>query len=303
MSPMPRASSAFAAILRHPLEFVWRVLRGLHARQGLILAGALAYNALLSAVPLFALLVIGLSHVVPEDRLFVYLERNLRLLVPGMAGDLLSHASGFLENRDLVGGIAIAVMLFFSSIAFTVLENAMSVIFYHRTVARRRHPVVSAIIPYCYMLVLGLGLAAFTVLGGVLQSPRVSRLLPVQWFREIAYLDATLVFLVGLSTLVALFTSIYKVMPIGRIRLRHALAGGVVAAVFWEATRRLLIWYFDGLSMVNILYGSIATTVVALLYLEISGMILLLGAQVVAVYERLHLELSGTEVPAPRRWP
>lgn len=300
---MPHTSSAFAAILRHPLGFAWRVMRGLHARQGLILAGALAYNALLSIVPLFALLVIGLSHVVPEDQLLVYLERNLRLLVPGLSGDLLAHASGFLEKRELVGGIAVAVMLFFSSIAFTVLESAMAVIFYHRTAARRRHPVVSAVIPYCYMLVLGLALLAATVLGGALQSPGASRLLPLVWLREFAYLDATLVFLAGLAALVVLFTSIYLVMPIGRIRLRHALTGGVVAALLWEGTRHLLIWYFARLSMVNILYGSIATTVVALLYLEISGIILLLGAQVVAVYERMHLELAGAEAPPPGRWP
>jgi membrane protein len=48
----------------------------------------------------------------------------------------------------------------------------------------------------------------------------------------------------------------------------------------------VLIWYYGAASMVNIIYGSIATTVVALLSIEVVAIILLLGAQVIAELER-----------------
>jgi hypothetical protein len=58
----------------------------------------------------------------------------------------------FVENRGRHRLVLFVTMLFFSSLAFTVLENAMSVIFVHRVVIRRRHFFVSAILPYCYIV-------------------------------------------------------------------------------------------------------------------------------------------------------
>ena len=84
-----------------------------------------------------------------------------------------------------------------------------------------------------------------------------------------------------------MLTSIYLVMPVGRLSLRTALIGGVTATVLWEIMRHLLVWYFSTLSQVRIVYGSLTTAIVALLSLEIAAMVLLLGAQVIAEYERV----------------
>ena len=61
-------------------------------------------------------------------------------------------------------------MIFFSSLAFTVLENAMSVIFLHRVVARKRRFIFSVLIPYVYILWLGVGLLLVTLVSGSLQA-------------------------------------------------------------------------------------------------------------------------------------
>ncbi len=47
---------------------------------------------------------------------------------------------------------------------------------------------------------------------------------------------------------VLFLTSLYVVMPVGRLALRRALAGGLTAAVLWELGRDLLVWYFSHLS-------------------------------------------------------
>jgi uncharacterized BrkB/YihY/UPF0761 family membrane protein len=57
--------------------------------------------------------------------------------------------------------------------------------------------------------------------------------------------------------------------------------------VLWEATRRVLVWYFENLSMVSVVYGSLATTIIAFLSAETAAVIVLLSAQVIAEYERL----------------
>jgi len=65
--------------------------------------------------------------------------------------------------------------------------------------------------------------------------------------------------------------------------------------VLWEITRRVLIWYYAAISIVNVIYGSIATTVVALLSIEVVAVILLLGAQVIAELEHNPGKSSGED--------
>ena len=84
-----------------------------------------------------------------------------------------------------------------------------------------------------------------------------------------------------------MLTSIYLVMPVGRPSVRHALIGAVTAALLWELTRHLLVWYFATLSQVSVVYGSLTTSIVVLLSLEIAATALLLGAQVISEYERV----------------
>ena len=74
----------------------------------------------------------------------------------------------------------------------------------------------------------------------------------------------------------------------------------MTAALLWEATRRVLIWYFSTLSQVNVVYGSLTTAIVVLLSLEIAATLVLLGAQVIAQYERLD-RTGTTRVPESGR--
>src|SRR5437764_15298406 len=77
------------------------------------------------------------------------------------------------------------------------------------------------------------------------------------------------------------------VMRVRRSSWREALLGGVAAALLWEITRHVLLWYFSTLSQVNVVYGSLTTAIVVLFSLEIAATLLLLGAQVISEYERI----------------
>ena len=90
----------------------------------------------------------------------------------------------------------------------------------------------------------------------------------------------------GVAGLALLLTALYMVMPVGRLSFRHALAGGVTATILWEIVRRVLRWYFETLSTVNVVYGSLASTIGVLLTLEAAALVLLFGAQVIAELER-----------------
>ena len=274
-------------MLRHPGRFAWQTLKGFRANQGLLLAGAVAYYALLSIVPLLILTVIALSHLIDQSELLGTLGRYLEWLVPGQAAAIVTELANFLDKRGEIGWLLFVTMLFFSSLAFTVLENAMSVIFLHRVVERKRRFIFSALIPYVYILSLGIGLLLVTLVAGSLQAVGKENvnLFGREW--SLSGFSGVLLYLLGVAGEVFVLTSVYLVMPAGRLDWRHALIGGVTAAILWEITRHVLVWYFSTLSQVNIVYGSLTTAIVVLLSLEIAATLLLLGAQLISEYERV----------------
>ena len=281
-------------VLRDPAGFAWCTLKAFRANQGLLLAGAVAYYALLSIVPLLILIVIALSHVIDQAALLATLGRYLEWLIPGQSGAIVRELSNFLDHRELIGWVLAVTMLFFSSLAFTVLESAMSVIFLHRVVVRRRHYLVSALLPYLYILSLGVGMLLVTLVAGSLTAIGQERVdfLGRSW--SLHGVSGALLYLLGFAGEVFVLTSVYLVMPVGRLRISHALIGGVTAAVLWEITRHVLVWYFATLSQVSVVYGSLTTAIVVLLSLEIAAALLLFGAQVISEYERLGREPAPT---------
>src|SRR5262245_50821899 len=117
-----------------PGRFILQVVKGFRANQGFLLSGAVAYYTLLSIVPLFTFLPLVLSRVVEPDVLMTTLTRYLTLIMPGVAAVVTEHVSNILAHPEIAGWVLLIVLLFFSSMAFTIIENAMSIIFHHRAV-------------------------------------------------------------------------------------------------------------------------------------------------------------------------
>lgn len=295
---MLRPGSRPDIVLRHPLRFLWRVITAFRASQGFLLASAVAFNTLLSIVPMLALILIVLSQFIDQAALLITTGRIIELIAPNESLAITQQLALFLDKRNVVGAVGVLALLVFSSFAFTALENAMSVIFFHRVAVRRRLFLVSAVIPYLYILLLAVGLFIVSVMTSALETlpERLLAAFNISWTPGAG--TAFLVYTLGVGGEVLLLTSLYLVMPVGRIALRHALIGGISATVLWEITRHILAWYFATLSYVNVVYGSFTTVIVILLSLEAGALILLLGAQVIAEYERIEPMDRSDEPPA-----
>ena len=274
-------------VLENPWQFARRVISGFSANQGLLLSGAVAYYTLLTIVPMFALILAGLSQIQETQPLLETLREYLVLITPNQADALTDQISAFLENWKTVGLMGVLLLLFFSSFAFSSLENAMSVIFFHRVAIKRRHFLISAIIPYYYILLLAVGMFLVSTVSGSLHSLDARSVTVMGHHWSLSGIETVLIYMLGIAGEILLLTSLYLVMPVGKLSLRHALMGGITAALLWEITRHILVWYFSTLSLVNVIYGAFATVIIILLSLEAAAIIVLLGAQVIAEYERI----------------
>ncbi len=151
---------------------------------------------------------------------------------------------------------------------------------------RRRHFLTSALIPFLCILFLGIGALIVTFVASALQAIGQESIEVLGRARSLVGLSGFLLYVIGVAGEIIVLTAIYMVMPVGRPTWRHALIGGVTAGLLWEVTRHVLVWYFSTLSQIKVVYGSLTTAIVVLLSLEIAALVLLLGAQVIAEYER-----------------
>ena len=274
ISGRAHASRLFAAQLR---GFLLRVLRGFLRDGGVELAGALAYNGLLSVVPLFLLATAVFARFVDRQRFIQVVAREIRQLLPTAQAQPINQSIMELIEAPFSGGlVGLVTLVFFSTLGLRTLQHALDVIFRHR---RERHEPRS--LPRSVMITLAYVLA-FGV-ASLLQALALVKLDSVPWLAQRVPSWTGVLGLVGMALVLA---SIYLVMPLGKGNPRAALIGGVVAALLWQLLQGLSIWYFANISSVNLIYGSLAGIVVVLFSFELAAGIILLAANVIAEIER-----------------
>ncbi|GEN22348.1 YihY/virulence factor BrkB family protein [Halomonas cupida] len=285
MSPAHRYYLSLLTLAPRLAMFFWRVLVNFAHNRGMLLAGGVGFNILLSTVPLFALMVVAIAQVVDEQQLMMVLELQARHIAPAHADIMLDSVSRLIDSSALISLYGIPVLLVFSSFAFRMLEDALAIIFHKPDVKHRRSLWVSFLLPYGFMLVWTALLFSLAIAVSLANTANALWMAMYGQSLPVASLQDPILNLISFTGVFLLFSSIYKILPVVRISLRRALAGGFAAASMWEAARLVLVYYFANLSLVNEVYGSLATLVVILLSLEIGAAILLLGAQVIADLE------------------
>src|SRR5262249_36059516 len=142
-------------------------------------------------------------------------------------------------------------------------------------------------LPFAYIVFLGVGLFVGTLALAQLIAIGEERLVILGYSWSLGGFTRVVLYLASVASEIAIISAIYYFMPLGRISLRLALIGGAPAGLLWEIIRHALAWYLATFSQVSVLYGSLTTAIIVLLSLEVAATLLLLGAQVMAEYERL----------------
>jgi len=265
-------------VLQHPLEFGLRAWQQFRLNGGLLLASAVAYHTLLSLIPILALIVIGLSHWFDPSTVETAIRQFMQLVAPTQIDPVLKQLHNFRARTGVIGIIGFATMIFFSATAFATLGRALAVIFRVDDGAGSRKPWISMLLPYGFVLFIGLAVLGVSLLLVALDLAKAT------WLGAWLPSTSAMSVLAGFAGEVVLFVLVYWVLTPVKVRLRHALVGAVTAALLWEVMRYMLVWYFSSLSTVNLIYGAFATALVIVLSLEVAVTILLFGAQVIREY-------------------
>ena len=94
----------------------------------------------------------------------------------------------------------------------------------------------------------------------------------------------------------AIFLTLYKVLPNTTTHWRYIWPGALVAALLFEGGKYLFVYYLENFATLSAVYGSIGSVIALLLWAYVSAFILILGAELSSEYGRM---LQGVERGRP----
>ncbi|MGD9388167.1 MAG: YihY/virulence factor BrkB family protein [Gammaproteobacteria bacterium] len=287
-------------LLTWPARFVYAVARDLSQGQLTLRAMSLVYTTLLSIVPLLAFSFSVLKgfgvHRQIEPLLYEFLAP-----LGEKGAEITSQMIGFVENvrGSVLGGIGLALLVFTVISMIQKVEDTFNHIWQvqkSRSFARRFSDYLSVILVGPILMVTAMGLLATVNSSAAMQA--------ITAVEPLGSIVAGIGRLAPLALVVAVFTFVYAFVPNTRVQLRAALVGAVVAGTAWTLGGSLFASIVVGSTRYAAIYSSFAIAIIALLWLYLSWLILLLGAQVAFYvqqpgrlrYGQERLKLSITEI-------
>ena len=252
--------------------------RGIGAHQVGDMAASLAYYALFALFPLLLGLIVILSFFLDQEVVRGELETLLAKNLPGAQEIVTRNLDNVVRLRGAIGLVAFAGLLWSGSAVFGALTRILD-----RTwEVRDRHAfhIVRA-----RSLVMLVGVAALVVLS--LSSTTLLQL--AAELAEVERLGALGTFLAsgarlllqGSSLVGSLLvpTLLYRFAPSERIAWREVLPGALLAGLLFEAAKNVFVLYLSRFASFDLVYGSLASVIILLFWVYISGFILILGAE------------------------
>ncbi|HEU0225261.1 MAG TPA: YihY/virulence factor BrkB family protein [Steroidobacteraceae bacterium] len=258
------------------LRYPYALLRDLLTGELNLRAMGLVYTTLLSLVPLtaFAFAVLkGLGvHRDLEPLIFEVLRP-----VGERAGELTAQIMEFVERvrGGVLGSVGLAFLLYTVVATIQKLEGAFNFAWH----VERPRSLMRRISEYLSLMVIGpvFLVIVFGLLGAVPLHPALRELGP--------YLFVT-----------GVFTFLYVFVPNTRVRFRPAFAGGVTAGVLWAASGAVFAKIVSLSTQMVAIYAGFAIFLAALVWIYLSWVILLIGAQL-SFYVQNPRYLRAGQVP------
>jgi Predicted membrane protein len=236
-------------------------------------AASLAFSSLLALAPMMALALAMLSLFTPLEQLGGQLESFIyQYLVPTVSDDVKIYIDQFASQAGKLSLFGLVFFVLTAILLLATIESSFNDIWR----VRQGRTLTARLTVYWALVSLGpllmgaslslstyfLSLSIFT---GQVQS---AGLLLLPWL-----------------LVVAAFLLLYLIMPNVRVAFVHALGGAVVASILFELSKRGFALYVKNFANYEVVYGALSTLPIFLIWVYLSWMIALIGAEVVAVLQ------------------
>jgi membrane protein len=239
------------------------------------IAGSLTYTTLLALVPVFVVVVAVLSwapffeDVMTQIKIFLLMN-----LIPEIAGKIITvYMEEFSSNARRLTTVGLGAVLVLSVLLMLIVDRSLNAIWR----VKRSRPYWLSVIGYLLLLLVGpvlitVSLSITTYL--MTLSLSVTDVAP-QW-------NSRVLRIVPVAVTTLAFFLIYRVIPHRHVPWRHALFGAGIAAVLFEMGKDLFTLYVSYAPTYSLVYGAFAAVPIFLVWIYLSWMVILLGAELTA---------------------
>ena len=241
-------------------------------------ASALTFYSLLSIVPVLAM-AFGIAKGFGLDQL---LQKQILAKMPGqeqVVGQMIGYANIFLENTKggIIAGVGVALLFWTVIKVLGNIEDSFNEIWgvkKERSLSRKFSDYLSIMLICPILLVTSSSVTVLVTSQVKFVLAQLSFLGPIS-----AIILFVLKFL-PYCVMWVLFTFIYIFMPNTKVNFRSGLIGGIVGGTIYQVVQWVYITFQVGVSSYGAIYGSFAALPLFLVWLQISWLIVLFGAEI-----------------------
>jgi len=281
---------AFRWLLIRLARTVILSVKGFARHHGTLRASALTFFTLLSLVPVAAM-AFGIAKGFGFERRLQQELLDKFAAQQEVVQQVISFAQNMLENTKggMIAGIGVVVLFWAVIKVLSNIENSFNHIWNvrSRTFIRKLSDYLTIML-ICPVLVIMSGSVTVFITHQVTAISGRFELLQMAGpaiYVGLKLLPYTLIWI--------LFTLIYIIMPNTRVRFDGALLAGVVAGSVYQIIQGAYIYFQILVAKYNAIYGSFAALPLFLIWLQISWIIVLVGAEISHAYQNAdHVDSS-----------
>ncbi len=273
-----RKHSRRKSFLIKQLRIVLLALRGFNEDKCQLRASALTFYSLLSVVPVVAM-AFGIAKGFGFEKL---LEGQLLTRFPGQEDALLqivNFANALLENTKggMVAGIGVAVLFWTVIKVLGNIERSFNDIWgikEQRTMGRKFSDYLSIMLLCPILIIMSSSATVFIATQVTLITEKVALL---GMFSPVIFFTLKLL---PYCVIWVLFSFIYVFMPNTKVDFKAGILGGIAAGTIYQLAQLGYINFQVGVAKYNAIYGSFAALPLFLIWLQLSWLIVLFGAEI-----------------------
>jgi membrane protein len=257
--------------------------------NGFFLSSGITFNLLIGLIPLSLLLLAGLATYLYSDQaVFSHLSNHMEDMLPSLDPTITNNLLRIISDRKIVGILGIGGLIWTATCVFSSIRTALNIVF---QVEKSQGILKGMAIDLFIIFLAGLfhlasmGLTSVvTYLHGYHFSLFLSIGPIIRFFLK---------YVIPFFFTFWMFFLIYKIIPNRKIQFRSALEAALFTSLLWEVTKQLFGWYVLRLGNFSMVYGSMSTLIIFVLWVYYSSAILILGGEFVFLLEKKRKSLHG----------
>jgi membrane protein len=254
---------------------LWQALRQFNYDNGFFLSSGIAFNILINLIP-FILLLLALvgTYLYNDQEVFTHIRAYFKDVAPALDPQIMIHLGDVIQNRQIVGVLGFVGLLWFSTWVFASIRIALNIVFrVDRSWGILRGIGIDLLMITASGLLLLLSMilsSSVTFLQSYQGRIPVAIGPPIQWFLK---------YLVPIFFSYCMFFLIYIIIPNKKVHFNSALKAALFAGLLWEMAKHLFGWYVAHLAGYSVVYGSLSTLLIVVLWVYYSSAILIVGGE------------------------